>query len=85
MKNLLLNTFIKTQEYIKITREEIHRWADAEKLTMEGRQVADDRTKRFDELLDIFTDALAKLRKGQLTTHSVSQKKMDELNEITMT
>ena len=74
----------QTQEYIKITREEIHRWADAEKLTMEGRQVADDMTKRFDELLDIFTDALAKLRKGQLTTHSASQK-MDELNEITMT
>lgn len=75
--------FHQTAEYIEITREEIHRWSDTEKLTLEGRELADDMTKRFDELLDIFTGALDRLRKGELTTHSASAK-MDELNDITM-
>ncbi|WP_337235963.1 hypothetical protein, partial [Vibrio cholerae] len=43
--------FHQTAEYIEITREEIHRWSDTEKLTLEGRELADDMTKRFDELL----------------------------------
>lgn len=75
--------FHQTAEYIEVTREEIHKWADAEKLTTEGRELATEMTKRFDELLDLFTDALARLRKGELTTHSASAK-MDELNNITM-
>lgn len=75
--------FHQSAEYIEITREEIHRWAEAEKLTAEGRELADDMVKRFDDLLDIFTGALDGLRKGQLSTHSASAK-MDELNDITM-
>lgn len=76
--------FHQTAEYIEVTREEIHRWADAEKLTVEGRELTNDMIKRFDELLDIFSGALDRLRKGELSTHSASAK-MDELNEITMT